>query len=91
MAHLRHEYRHPRALVAVIEREFHLIALRIKRRDIVVKFVARNEETFEFPFYTHEKHTVYLIHILVEVDNITFIISDKLSHFRDDTLLVRAV
>ena len=42
VAHLTHEYRHAWALVAVIERELHLVALGIERGDIIIEFVARN-------------------------------------------------
>ena len=91
MAHFRHEDRHPRALVAVIQAELHLVALCIERRDVVVKLVARNEESFELPFYSHEKHALHLVHILVEIDDVSLIIRNKFRNLRNDTLLIRAM
>ena len=91
MTHLRHEDGHPRTLVAVVEREFHLIALGVERSDVVVKLVARDEEALQFPFDAHEEHAFHLVHILIQVDDVSFVIRDKFRHFRDDTLLIRAV
>ena len=81
VTHFRDEYCHTGALVAVIEREFHLVALGIERGDIVIEFVARNQKAFEFPFYAHKEHAVYLVDILVEVDDVAFVVGDKLGHF----------
>ena len=91
MAHLRHEDGHPGALVAVIERELHLVALGIERGDIFVDLVAWNEEAVEFPFYAHEEHAVLLVHILVQVDDVPFVVGDESGHFCNDALLVRAM
>ena len=91
VTHLRNEDGHPRTLVAVIEREFHLVALSIKRSNIVIKLVAWNKETFKFPFYAHEEHAVYLVHILIEVNNITFVIGYEFCHLRYNALLVGTV
>ena len=91
MTHLAHENGHTWALVAIIEAELHLVTLCIERGDVIVEFVAWNQETLEFPFYTHKEHTLYLVYILIQVHNVTLIIGDKLGYFRNDTLLIRAV
>ena len=81
MTHLRDENRHPRTLVAVIERELHLIALGIERGDIVVELVAGDEESLELPFYAHEEHAIHLVYILIQVDNVAFVVGYKFGHF----------
>ena len=91
MAHLRNENGHARTLVAIIERELHLIALSIERGDVIVEFVAGNQKTVQFPFYAHKEHAVLFVNILVKVDDVSFIIRYKFSHFRYDALLVRTV
>jgi ATP sulfurylase len=91
MPHLAHEYSHAWALVAVVQAELHLVSMSIERGDIIVDLVARNHETLKFPFYTHKKHSLYLVYILVEVYNVTLVIRDKLGNFRNNSLLIRAV
>ena len=91
MAHLADEDCHAWALVAVVEAELHLVALRIERVDVVVELVARNQEPFQFPFYAHEEHPFYLIDVLVQIDDVAFVVGDKLRHLRDDALLVGAM
>ena len=91
VTHLADENCHTRTLVAVVQAEFHLITLRIQCSYVIIYLVARNHKPFEFPFYTHEKHALYLINILIQINNVTLVISNKLCHLRDNTLLVGAM
>ena len=81
MTHLAHEDGHSRTFVAVIQREFHLISLGIERHDVVVELVAGDKESLQLPFYAHKKHALHLIYILIEVDNVAFVVGYKLGHF----------
>ena len=91
VAHLRHEDGHARTLVAVVERELHLVALGIQRADVFVYLVARYQETVQFPLYAHEENAVLAVNVLVEIDNISLIVGNKLGYFRYNALLVGAV
>jgi hypothetical protein len=91
MTHLGYEDRHAWTLIAVVETKLHLIALGIEGGNIFVEFIARNKESLEFPFYSHEEHAIYLVYVLVKIDDVSSVVGDKLSYFRNDTLLVRAV
>ena len=81
VTHLRHEDRHSRTLVAIVERELHLIALGIESGEIIVELVAWDKESVEFPFYSHKEHTFYLVHILVEIDDVSFVVCYKFRYF----------
>jgi hypothetical protein len=91
MTHLGYEDGHAWTLIAVVETKLHLIALGIEGGNIFVEFIARNKESLEFPFYSHEEHAIYLVYVLVKIDDVSSVVGDKLSYFRNDTLLVRAV
>ena len=91
VAHLRDEDSHAWLLVAVVQAELHLIALGVERRDVFVDLVAGNQETLQFPLNAHEEHAVKLVYVLVKVDDVTLIVSNKLRHFCNNTLLVRAM
>ena len=91
VAHLTHENRHPRAFVAIKQAEFHVEALREERVDIQVDLLPRNQKTLQLPLDPHEKHIVHLIYILIQVDNVPFILSNECCHFRNDALPVRAM
>ena len=91
VTHLGYEDGHTWTLIAEVQAEFHLVTLRIKGGDVLVNLVARNHKSFQFPLYTHKKHAVHLVNILIEVNDISLIIGDKLSYFRNNTLLIRAV
>ena len=91
VAHLADEQSHARTLIAVIQAELHLIALGIQRSDIIIDFLAWNLEPFQFPFYTHEEHPLYLIDILIQINDVSLVIRYKLCYVRNDTLLVGAM
>ena len=91
VTHFRYENGHSWTFIAVVQAKLHLIALGIKCCDVIIEFVTRNEKSVKFPLYAHEKHSFYLVYILIKVNDVSFIIRNKLSYLRDDTLLVRAV
>ena len=80
MAHFRDEDSHAGLHVVEIEVEGDAIALRVERGDIFVNLVARNEEVVKFPFDAHEEHRVNRIHILVEIDDVSLVVCDKLCY-----------
>ena len=91
VAHLGNEDSHTGTLVAIVERELHLIALGIERGDIVVDLVARNEEAVQLPLNAHEEHAFNLIYVLIEVHNVTLVVCDEFRYLCDDALLVGAM
>ena len=91
VTHLTNEDSHTWTLIAEVQAEFHLVTLRIKGGDVLVNLVARNHKSFQFPLNTHKKHAVHLINILIQVNDISLIIGDKLSYFRNNALLIGAV
>ena len=80
MAHLAHKNRHARLHVVEIKIERNSVALCVESRDVFLNLVTWNQEVVEFPFYTHKKHRVNRVNILVQVNDVSFIICDKLCY-----------
>ena len=91
MGHLGHKDSHTRFHVREVEAEVHLILLRIERGKVVVNLLLRHQEVGQFPFYTHKEDVLHMVHILVQVDDITFVHRDKICHFCQDARTVGAV
>lgn len=91
MAHLRHEDCHPGPLVAEIERELHPVTLGVQCLDILLYLLTWDGETFQLPLDTHEEHAFLLVHILVQVNDVSLVVGNELRYFRDDAWLVRTM
>jgi len=84
MAHLAHENGHARTLITEIKVASHLVSLCVKRVDVFIDLVARDEEILQFPFDPHEKHPVFPIYVLVQINDISLVVRNKLRDFRND-------
>ena len=51
----------------------------------------RNQEIFQFPLDTHEKDILYVVYILIQIDNITLVHRYKVRYFRQDARFVGTV
>ena len=91
VAHAADEDGHARALVGEVEVECHLVALRVECGKILLDLVLGDEEALQLPFNAHEEHAVLTIDILVEIDDVTFVVGDELGDLGDDARLVGAV
>ena len=80
MAHLAHENCHAGTNIIEIKIECHLVTLCVQYVDVFLYLLARDEKIVKFPFYTHEKHTVLTIYILVKIYNVAFIVGDEFCH-----------
>ena len=91
MAHLAHEDSHAGTLVIKVEIERHLVSPAVQGLDIFLYLIPRDEKFLQLPLYAHEEHTVFSIHVLVQIDDVSLVVCNELGHFRDDARLVRAV
>ena len=91
VAHLAHEDSHARLDIIKIKIGCHIVSLGIESVDVFLYLFPWDEELVEFPFYSHEKHTVLAVNILVEIDDVAQIIRYEFGYLRDDALLVRTV
>ena len=65
VAHLADENGHAGLDVAEIQMEIYLVTLSVERFDVFLYLFAGDGESFQFPFQSHEKHFVLVIHVLV--------------------------
>ena len=91
MAHFANKNCHSWTFVTKIQFTRHLVALSIQCIDVFLNFIAWNQEMLQFPFNTHKKHAVLLVHILVKVNDISLIICNKSGYLRNNSLLVRTM
>ena len=73
MGHLWNKDSHTRFCIGEIETEIHLIFLCIQSGKIILNLFLRHQKIFQFPFNTHKKDILYMVYILIQIDNITFI------------------
>ena len=91
MAHFAYKKCHSRFLRIKINIKFHIIALSIKRFNILFNFVRGYSEVRKLPLYTHKETAIYLVYILVKIDDIAMIVRNKFCYLCDDAQFVRAV
>src|SRR5574344_132008 len=91
MAHFTYEYSHARFYVIEVEMESHIVSLCVEGINIFVYLLTWNKKIIKFPFNTHEKYFIYTVNILVQIDDVSHIVCDKLCNLGNDTLLVWAV
>ena len=91
VAHLADEDSHAWALVIKVKVERHTVTLGIEGVYIFLNFLSGNKKSLQFPFYTHEKHAVLMVNILVKIDDVALVVGDEFGYFRNNALLVGAV
>ena len=68
-----------------------MIALTVQSVDIFADLISWDEECVQLPLNAHKKHTVLLVDILIKVDDISFVVSNKLCNLRYDARLILTV
>lgn len=72
-----------------IERPSHRKFLR-EGSDSLFNMVRGYGEPLDFPFDAHEENAAFLIHVLIDIDNISFVLKQKVRSGSDNAGLIRA-
>ena len=91
MRHFGNKDSHALHMFCKTDAERHIVAFAVKSAKVITYFVFWNYELRQVPLYTHIKHAVDSIHILIQIENITSILIDEPSDYGDNAALVRAV
>ena len=91
MRQLRNENCHTRFYIRKIKAEIHFVLLAVKCSEIIFNLFLGNQKVFQFPFNTHEEDVFYMVYILIQIDNISFVYRNKVCHFRKDSRFVGTV
>ena len=91
MRQLRNENCHTRFYIRKIKAEIHFVLLAVKCSEIIFNLFLGNQQVFQFPFNTHEEDVLYMIYILIQIDNISFVYRNKVCHFCKDSRFVGTV
>ena len=79
---LGYENSHTWFYIREIKTKIHFIFLPVECSEIIFNFFLWNQKIFQFPFNTHEEDVLYMIYILIQIDNISFVYRNKVCHFR---------
>ena len=88
---LGYENSHTWFYIREIKTKIHFIFLPVECSEIIFNFFLWNQKIFQFPFNTHEEDVLYMIYILIQIDNISFVYRNKVCHFRKDSRFVGTV
>ena len=91
MWQLGNENSHTWFYIREIKAKIHFIFLPVESSEIIFNFLLRNQKVFQFPFNTHKEYVLYMVYILIQIDNISFVYRNKVCHFRKDSRFVGTV
>ena len=80
VAHLGNEDGHAWLDIGEVEAERHVVLLCVEGGEVVLNLVAGNGEVGEFPLDACEEYVLDVVHILVKIDDVSFIVCDKLCY-----------
>ena len=91
VAHLGYEDGHAWLDIGEVEAERHVVLLCVEGGEVVLNLVAGNGEVGEFPLDACEEYVLDVVHVLVEIDDVTAVDGDEVRYLRQYAWSVGAV
>lgn len=91
VGHLRDEDRHLWFHIREIELEIHFVFAGEKGMEILFDFISWNDEIGKVELDTGEECVLHIVHVLVQIYDVSFVDINEVGYRRQDTLLVGAV